>query len=80
MLPPPSLSQLGNIDGVIDGVDAILVELGGIDLDTRTTIMQMQPKAREQLLQGLKEEGPEGYRRFIREYFRQLTKARANVK
>ena len=39
--------------------------------------MKMQPREREDLLQGLKEEGPEGYREFIRDYFRRLTKVQA---
>ncbi len=45
-----------------------------IDLATRTVIMKMQPREREELLQGLREDGPEGYREFIRDYFRRLTK------
>ena len=47
-------------------------------LEARGVIMKMQPAVREELLQGLREEGPEGYRVFIRDYFRRLTKARAN--
>ena len=75
--PPPSpptdkpdLSEIG-------AVDAILVELDDFDLSARTVIMKMQPREREDLLQGLKEEGPEGYRKFIRDYFRRLTKVQA---
>lgn len=66
----PDLTEVGT-------VDAILVELDDFDLDARTVIMKMQPREREDLLQGLKEEGPEGYRNFIRDYFRRLTKVQA---
>jgi hypothetical protein len=74
-LPPPAqLSEIGNEAGVIGGVEAILVELDDLDLATRTIIMKMQPREREELLQGLREDGPEGYREFIRDYFQRLTK------
>ena len=66
----PDLSEIG-------AVDAILVELDEFDLNARTVIMKMQPREREDLLQGLKEEGPEGYREFIRDYFKRLTKVQA---
>ncbi len=36
----------------------------------------MQPQVREELLQGLREEGPEGYRAFIRDYFKRLTRVK----
>ena len=65
--PPPDLTQIG-------AVDAVVLELKDFDLNARTVIMKMQPREREDLLQGLKEEGPEGYRKFIRDYFRRLTK------
>jgi hypothetical protein len=68
--PTPDLTEIG-------AVDAILVELDEFDLNARTVIMKMQPREREDLLQGLKEEGPEGYREFIRDYFRRLTKVQA---
>ena len=68
------LSAIGNEAGVVGGVETILVDLGDFDLKSRTVIMKMQPREREELLQGLREEGPEGYRKFIRDYFRRLTK------
>ena len=56
----------------------ILVDnLEGLDLPTRTIILKMQPRIREELLQGMREEGPEGYRAFIRDYFRRLTKVQS---
>jgi len=36
----------------------------------------MPPRVREELLQGMKEEGPEGYRKFIQEYFKKLTEVK----
>ena len=53
-------------------MDAILKDL---DPSTKAIILKMQPRMREELLQGLREEGPEGYQRFIRDYFERLTKA-----
>ena len=74
--PPPSQTEPADLTE-IGAVDAILVELDDFDLNARTVIMKMQPREREDLLQGLKEEGPEGYRAFIRDYFRRLTKVQA---
>ena len=74
-LPPSAkLAAIGNEAGVVGGVEAILVELGDFDLKARTMIMKMQPREREELLLGLREEGPEGYRKFISDYFHRLTK------
>ena len=69
-VPPPDLTEIG-------AVDAILLELDDFDLNARAVIMKMQPREREDLIQGLKEDGPEGYRHFIRDYFRKLTKVQA---
>jgi hypothetical protein len=54
--------------------------LEGIDLDTRTLILKMQPRVREELLQGLKEEGPDGYQKFIRNYFQRLARVNGEKK
>ncbi len=78
--PTPSQNPRGLLMPVDGGTELILVEFDDLDLDARTVIMKMQPKVREELLQGLREEGPEGYRRFIRDYFRRLTKVRATEK
>ena len=56
-------------------VDDLMLELGDLGAEVRTMIMKMQPKEREALLQGLREEGPDGYRQFIRDYYRRLTRA-----
>jgi hypothetical protein len=54
--------------------------LEGIDLDTRTLILKMQPRVREELLQGLKDEGPDGYQKFIRNYFQRLARVSGEKK
>jgi hypothetical protein len=78
-LPLPSaLSPIGNQDGVIGGVEQILVDLDDLPVGARVVIMKMQPKEREELLQGLREEGPEGYRHFIKDYFRRLTEVQGS--
>jgi len=76
----PNSSQLnpvGNQVDVIGDVEQIMVELADLDLNSRVLIMKMQPKVREELLQGLRGEGPEGYRQFIKDYFRRLTEVQA---
>ena len=49
-----------------------------IDLTSRTLILRMQPRLREELLKGMREEGPEGYRKFIEDYFNRLTKVKSS--
>jgi hypothetical protein len=58
-------------------VDARLVDL---DLDTRTVLLKLPPRIREELLQGLREEGPEGYQQFIRNYYQRLAKVKGDQK
>ena len=48
-----------------------------IDAMARTVILNLQPRLREELLQGMREEGPEAYRKFIQNYFHQLTKVKS---
>lgn len=48
-------------------------QLRELDPATRTVLLKMQPHVREELLRGMREQGPEGYRQFIREYFQRLT-------
>lgn len=48
-------------------------DLSKIDLPTRMMLMKLQPKLREELLQGMREEGPEGYQKFVQDYFKRLT-------
>jgi len=47
--------------------------LDDLDPRTRATILQLPPRVREELLQGMKAQGPEGYQKFIQDYFRRLS-------
>jgi len=69
----PKSDQLPTTDQVGSPVAAALADL---DPATRTLLLKMQPQVREELLQGLREEGPEGYRAFIRDYFKRLTQVK----
>ncbi len=76
--PPPLKSSPRPRSG-LEGDNASQFAMEAIlkDLDpaSNAIILKMQPRMREELLQGLREEGPEGYQRFIRDYFERLTKA-----
>ena len=86
---PPSLArsataQLTQSQGSPEGartmsgaVEQILVELGETDPQAASLLMRMQPHQREDLLQGLRQGGPKGYRKFIRDYFIRLSQAGA---
>ena len=52
-------------------------DVPALDVRTRTVILALPPRVREELLQGMREEGPAAYRELIRNYFEQLTKVRA---
>ena len=54
-------------------LDALLCKL---DPQTRAVLLQMQPKVREELLQGMKDDGPEAYRKHIQDYFRRLSEVK----
>ena len=58
-------------------VEQIMVELGETDPNAASLLMRMQPHQREDLLQGLRQGGPKGYRKFIRDYFIRLSEAGA---
>ena len=82
--PPPPLKSnpkpLGNLDPNSGSQFALEAVLKDLDPATRSMILKMQPRVREELLQSLREEGPEGYQRFIRDYFKRLTKAGQPIK
>jgi hypothetical protein len=59
-----------------NGQAAARAALEGVDLNTRTMILKMPPRMREELLRGMREQGPEGYAKFIQDYFRRLTEAK----
>ena len=68
---------MDRLSELVDELHAVGVELKDFDLAARTIILKMQPRLREELLQGLREEGPEGYRKFIRNYYLRLTKVQS---
>lgn len=76
---PPPLKSSPKPKSGLEGDSASQFAMEGVlkDLDpnTRSLILKMQPRVREELLQSLREEGPEGYQRFIRGYFKRLTNA-----
>jgi hypothetical protein len=55
-----------------------LADLSKLDLPTRSMILKMQPKLREELLQGMRNEGPEGYQKHIQEYYKRLLKIKGS--
>lgn len=69
----PGRSFKGNMAGTTLGGPIASEELAKLDPNTRTMILKLQPRVREELLQGMREQGPEGYRQFIRDYFKRLT-------
>ena len=70
-------SAWGGYGGSMYWSRAMVGEDEPIDLPARTVILKMQPRVREQLLQAMRDEGPEGYQTFIRQYFRRLAEAGA---
>jgi hypothetical protein len=67
---PPTGTASDSLMGNSIGTAGIL---DGLDPGTRATILQLPPRVREELLQGMKAQGPEGYQKFIQDYFRRLS-------
>jgi cell division septum initiation protein DivIVA len=67
---PPAGTAADSLIGNSVSGPGILDEL---DPRTRATILQLPPRVREELLQGMKAQGPEGYQKFIQDYFRRLS-------
>jgi hypothetical protein len=67
---------LGNLRPTSTGGEVVAVELTDLDPATRAVLLKMQPQLREELLQGMREQGPEGYRKFIQDYFQRLSTAK----
>jgi hypothetical protein len=55
-------------------------ELAKLDPAARAALLKLPPRVREELLQGLRERGPEGYGPFIEDYFKRLTEANEPAK
>jgi hypothetical protein len=69
--------SLGNLDPISTSGQIVEVELSKLDPQTRALILKMQPRLREELLQGMREQGPEGYRKFIEDYFKRLSEVKS---
>jgi hypothetical protein len=48
-------------------------ELAKLDPATRHAILKLPPQVRQELLQGMRDAGPDGYQQFIADYFKRLT-------
>jgi hypothetical protein len=70
--------SLGNLDPTSTSGKIIEVELSKLDPQTRALILKMRPRMREELLQGMREQGPLGYRKFIEDYFKRLSEVKGN--
>ena len=64
---------LGNLRPTSTSGEIVKVDLADLDPATRAVLLKMQPQLREELLQGMREQGPEGYRKFIQDYFQRLS-------
>jgi hypothetical protein len=62
-----------NLQGAPPGGTPLEGELAKLDPATRAVLLKLQPHVREELLQGMREQGPEGYAAFIQDYFKRLT-------
>jgi hypothetical protein len=51
-------------------------DLSKLSPAAREAVMKLSPRLREELLQGLREQGPEGYGPFIEDYFKRLTETK----
>ncbi len=51
-------------------------ELARLDPATRAAILKLQPQIREELLQGMRDAGPDGYQKFIEDYFKRLAEVK----
>ena len=66
----------GNLQGTPPPGEPLPGELDKLDPDTRAAFLKLQPKLREDLLQSMREQGPEGYQDFINDYFKRLSKGK----
>ena len=74
--PHEGPSPTGNLRGTPPAPAETAAVLKDLDLNTRTIILKMPPRVREELLQGMREEGPEGYAKYIQDYFKRLTEVK----
>ncbi|HVX61921.1 MAG TPA: hypothetical protein VHC19_14995 [Pirellulales bacterium] len=72
---PTAGKSLGNLQLTTSSGDIMEADLAALDPATRAILLKMQPQLRQELLQGMHEQGPEGYRKFIQDYFQRLSTA-----
>jgi hypothetical protein len=73
---PTRTPTTGNLQGSPPPGAALPGELDKLDPDTRAAFLKLQPKLREELLQSMREQGPEGYQEFINDYFKRLSQGK----
>jgi hypothetical protein len=70
----------GNLQGGDKGA-LRQADLSKLDPDTRAIILKLPPsRMRDELIQGMNEQGPEAYRAFIQDYFKRLTQTKPEGK
>jgi hypothetical protein len=77
----PSQSSARTAQGDLSGRPkggAREAELSKLDPDTRAIILKLPPsRMRDELIQGMNEQGPEAYRAFIQDYFKRLSETKS---
>lgn len=73
---PTEGKSLGNLRLTTSSGEIIEADLAALDPATRAILLKMQPELRQELLQGMQEKGPAGYRKFIQDYFERLSTAK----
>ncbi|HWG45822.1 MAG TPA: hypothetical protein VN688_23880 [Gemmataceae bacterium] len=72
----PSQMTQGDLNGGTKN-GAREADLSKLDPDTRAMILKLPPsRLRDELIQGMNEQGPEAYRAFIQDYFKRLTETK----
>jgi hypothetical protein len=78
--PQQAQSSQGNLHGGLTDHRAMESDLSRFDPASRAVLLKMQPQIREEILQGMRERGPEAYEAFIQDYFKRLTESKAPTK
>ncbi len=72
----PAQTSQGNLEGGDKG-GLRQADLSKLDPDTRSMILKLPPsRLRDELIQGMNEQGPEAYRAFIQDYFKRLSETK----
>src|SRR5205807_5756217 len=77
--PPMQAASNPNLNGgpLGKGQEA---DLSKLEPSARAVILKLQPKAREELLQRMLDGGPEGYEKYIQEYYKRLSSLKETKK